>query len=174
MKLARNLAALLLTATAWLCAAAEPEYAVVDGDALRSYWVAAGKHSGPSYPRSLFVKGIESCVALGFSIDADGKTENITVLRTVTNKPNEKDAIAKFHAAAVQAAAQWRYEPAAENAARKPVYTYVTLSESFSPTNVTKEAAMKHAHEVDDACRIADFAAAVARGDFVQKRNPSP
>lgn len=148
---------------------AETEFAVVDLDTLPSLWTLVGRPKGPTYPREIFKKGMETCLAIGFVIDSNGQATNISILRTITNKPGETDALAQIKSVALQAVTQWRYEPASGNASRKPVYTYTTLSESFSLTSVTGTVADKHAHEIENACRIADFPAAVARGDFVQK-----
>lgn len=153
---------------------AATQYTVVDEGSLEPYWMPAEKTRGPQFPRAVFLKGIESCVAIGFAIESDGRTANVSVLRTASNKPGETQAIAQVEAAARQAVAQWRYDPGAENDQRKAVYTYIVVSDVLSSMNASKSVVRKHADDIEHPCHIENFPAAVARGDFAPKEQQTP
>jgi TonB family protein len=77
----------------------------------------------PEYPELARVARLEGNVILQAIIHSDGTVGDIEVLRT--NRPNMG-----FEEAAMEAVAQWRYEPALQNG--KPVEVYFTVFVNFT------------------------------------------
>jgi len=77
----------------------------------------------PEYPELARVARLEGNVILQAIIHADGSVGEIEVLRT--NRPNMG-----FEESAMEAVAQWRYEPALQNG--KPVEVYFTVFVNFT------------------------------------------
>jgi hypothetical protein len=95
-----------------------------------------------------------SCAAVGYVIEADGRTSSLRLLRVVPAM-TERRADAMF-AHVLQAIRRWRFEPTALNAAREPVYTWfayaLVLEEGI--TDAERDGAWAALHQL---CEIARF-----------------
>ena len=147
-------------------AGADENYVVVDQGQLAPYWTSIGNLRGPHFPKSAIRNRVEACIAVGYSIEPDGKPAHVSVLRSKGNRAADDDDMKKIAAAALDSVSRWRYEAAQGNPERKAVYTYATVSMALSNTTTTPAVARNHALSVEHSCDIADFVAAVARGEF--------
>jgi TonB family protein len=75
-------------------------------DQLDAYWVVE-KKVAPAYPERALNDGTSGCAAVGFIIQADGKTSDHKVL---AHSPNNV-----FDRSAIQAAKRFRYTPSEQN-----------------------------------------------------------
>jgi TonB family protein len=75
-------------------------------DKLDAYWVVE-KKVAPAYPEQALSDGTSGCAAVGFIIQADGKTSDHKVL---AHSPNNV-----FDRSAIQAAKRFRYTPSEQN-----------------------------------------------------------
>jgi TonB family protein len=73
----------------------------------------------PEYPKSARLAGVEGTVALQATITADGRVENVSVLRSI---PELDDA-------AIAAVKQWKYKPATKDG--RPIQVFLTLTIDF-------------------------------------------
>jgi hypothetical protein len=149
-----------------LCTHAQESTVIVDQTQVASYWIRNGKVIVPHYPRSAALHRVETCLAVGFAIEATGKTDHIAVLKTQTNAASDNDDLKEIKAASTDAIAHWTYLPAPANASKAPVYTYTTLSMALSGPELSANHAKSRAQGLQHDCDIPDFAAAVTRGDF--------
>jgi TonB family protein len=79
------------------------------------------EHVNPVYPKAAREEGVQGIVLLSAALDTEGTPSDIRVLRS----PDPR-----LSAAALQAARQWRWEPARTNAG-KPIAVYFTLTFNF-------------------------------------------
>lgn len=140
--------------------AAPPQYRIVDTKELPAYWLAQPGHEQrpPHYAADAVRAGVESCIEVGFSIDAAGVPGNFTVLRSVFTDGAAKDMVEALKSQATDAVAATRYAPAASNPQRLEVYTHrqftFSLAESRHASKSEREA---HAGHVSHSCRIDNF-----------------
>src|SRR6266566_5144640 len=115
----RVLAVLLMSAAGTAAAnAAHPEenYLVVGSGEVGDYWNFTHKMPYPDFPTSAMRKHMNTCIAVGFSIESDGMPSNVAVLRVETSKPRDTDEIERMKSAMTEAIRSWRFEPAENNA----------------------------------------------------------
>ncbi|MDP2714144.1 energy transducer TonB [Rheinheimera sp.] len=106
-------------------------------EAVADYW--AVKHKVvPEYPRMAGQNGISGCVEFSLLIGADGKPQNMTVIKSF---PGEM-----FNKKAYEALSQWQWLPAAMNKQKQPVLTTIQLD--FTTRN-----SVNHA-KAYSACKI--------------------
>ena len=101
-------------------------------------WIAR-KMPPPGYPRLAAAQGIEGCVVVGITIQADGVPGDFRIMgpqrRSHPNKMLEDSAIA--------AASTWRFSPGPENLGRIPEFTQIPVQfhldafKSGRPANCT-------------------------------------
>jgi hypothetical protein len=120
-------------------------------------------------PKSIFRHRVEGCVAVGFSVEADGKPGNVAVLRNGFNDNADKGDIDAVRKRALQTVGDWRFEAGADNADRRPAYTYIVLSFNAYEVPALKKDIEKRSAVVQSTCEIADFPGAIARGELVDK-----
>jgi hypothetical protein len=147
-------------------AAADEKHLVLPRGSLATYWSAIPSEEKRTIPRALLRQHMNACVAVAYTIEADGRAANIRILRTITSKPGNLDAEKLFQDFATAPFAKTHYEPTAENADRKPVFTYAVVPLAVSNVTTAPAVADRHMHEVEQQCEIADFVAAVGRGDI--------
>lgn len=145
---------------------AEEKYVVLPRGSLETYWKAIPSTEKRTMPRALLRQHMNACVAVAYAIEADGHASNIRILRTITSKPGDLDAQKLFEDFATAPFAKTHYEPTAENAGRKPVFTYAVVPLAVSNVTTAPAVADRHMHEVEQQCEIADFVASVDRGDI--------
>jgi len=106
-------------------------------EALADYW-AVKRKVVPEYPPMAGKNGISGCVEFSLLIGADGKPQNMTVIKSF---PGEM-----FNKKAYQALSKWQWHPAAANKQKQPVLTTIQLD--FITRN-----SVNHA-EAYSACKI--------------------
>lgn len=124
----------------------------VDEDHLKDYWTrtkSAGS-PGPLYPREAIAAAASGCVAVAFSIDADGKTGAARVLQSYITKKDGDEMRAHFERNVLAHVASWRYLPA--TAMPQPVATYATIV-AVAEMGLHRQSAQD---EIKAHCRIAD------------------
>ena len=145
------------------CAHAEEHYKAVDTDDIGSYWIPEKRvHHDHLFPESARRKHIDVCVAVAFTIEPDGSSRNVQVLRSETSKPADVDETKRVAAAAAESVARMHYEPASANRARLPIFSYTAVSMSVANSGTTAAIANKHNEEVAKSCHVKDFVAAAS------------
>jgi hypothetical protein len=163
----RVLAVLLMSAVGTATAAhPEEEYLVVGPGEVGDYWNFTNMMPYPDFPKSAMRKHMNTCIAVGFSIESDGTPSNVTVLRVETSKPRDMDETERIKSAMTEAIRNWRFEPAENNAARRPLYTYTVMSMAFSVPGTLSKVAQKHSDSVAQSCEITGFIDTVLRGEI--------
>jgi hypothetical protein len=144
---------------------ADGVYKTVDKDDIHSYWVPKKEaHTGPLFPKSTMRKHMNVCVAVGFSVERDGSTKNVRVLRSQTSSPDDVEETKRIEAAADDAISRMHYEPAGGNGDRQPIVTYDTLSMAVAIGGTTAGTAAKHNEAVKESCRVANFVGSAEAG----------
>jgi hypothetical protein len=146
-----------------------PSYVVVDGSQLEQYWKVTGKTERFELPKSVVHSRTEGCVAVGFSIEADGKPANLVVVRAGYDEHVDKQIATEVEKRTVEYIAGMRYEAAPTNPGHKAVYTYTYTSFTPYSSSMAKTIVDQRSDFVKAHCVIPDFPAAVARGDLVRK-----
>jgi len=152
-----------------LAPAQDGTYVALDGPQVKQYWTAVGKGERVQLPKSFMRSGVDGCIAVGYSIEADGKPANLVVLRAAFSEYADKQIASDLEQRVVKYFGSMRYEAAPENARRLPVYTYAYYSFGAFLSPATKASVDEHSDFVRSHCVIADFPAAVARGDLLKK-----
>ncbi len=152
-----------------LASAQAGDYVAVHGPQVTQYWKSTGKGEGPHVPKSLMRAHADGCVAVGYSIEADGKPANLVVLRAAFGEQADPHVVSDLEQRVVAYFAGMRYEAAPSNEQHQPIYTYGYFSFSAVQTPATKASIDKHSDFVRAHCEIADFPTAVARGDLLKK-----
>lgn len=156
----------LLACTAF---AQSANYLVVDEGNFTQYWKATERDERIRLPKSTVHRHAEGCVAVGFSIEADGRTANLTVLRSGFTERASKQTIAEVEKSVLRNFAETRFAATPTNPEHKPVYTYATYSFSSYEMPSTDAEVEKRSAFVRATCEIADFPGVVARGELVKK-----
>ena len=146
-----------------------PNYVAVDGPQVSQYWKSGGKGERIQLPKSFVRSGADGCVAVGYSVEADGKPANLVVLRAAFSDQADKQVVADLETRVIKYFAGMRYEPAPSNATPQPIYTYGSYSFAAFQVPSTKAAVNEHSDFVRSHCLIADFPTAVARGELLKK-----
>ena len=167
MRLGTMLLAMLLFAQ--LVPAQDGAYVAIDGPQVKQYWKSVGKSERVQLPKSFMRSGVDGCIAVGYSIEADGKPANLVVLRAGFSEFADKQIASDLERRVINYFAGMRYEAAPENARRQAVYTYGYYSFAAFQPPATKGSVDEHSDFVRSHCLIADFPAAVARGDLLRK-----
>jgi hypothetical protein len=132
-------------------AAVGTEPRVIDEGRLAEAWAAApgATFEAPGYPAALAGRGDDVCLAVGYSIDDQGRTGDFSVLRQWSSADETDagywDAYAQSVASAIS---QWRFTPR-EGVAPRLTYTVATVS--FT--------GLSGADAVAPNCRVEDLAA---------------
>ena len=132
-------------------AATGTEPRVVDEGQLGDAWVLAegAELEAPGYPAAFASRGDDVCLALGYSIDDQGRTGDFTVLREWSSAGDAGDEYWDAYAqAAAQAIAQWRFAPREGVPARR---TYTVATVAFT--------GLSGGDAVGPNCRVADLTA---------------
>jgi hypothetical protein len=146
-----------------------PSYVVVDPSQLAQYWNSKDRDDRLELPKSVVHSRTEGCVAVGYSIEAEGKPANLVVLRAGYGEHVDKQIAAEVERRTVQYLADMRYEAAPANPGHKAVYTYSFTSFTPYSSSMAKSIVDQRSDFVKAHCVIPDFPAAVARGDLVRK-----
>jgi len=146
-----------------------PNYVAIDALQVKQYWISVDKGERLQLPKSFMRFGADGCVAVGYSIESDGKPANLVVLRAAFSENADKQLTAELEQRVIKHFAGMRYEAATANAQHQPVYTYGYYSFAAFQAPATKASVNEHSDFVLAHCVIADFPAAVARGDLVRK-----
>lgn len=113
-----------------------------DGHAMQEYWIVE-QVQNPYYPRKAAKKGLEGCVVVAFVIEPNGTTSSH---RLVHSAPDDS-----FAAPAVQAIAEWRFEPGVKNPDRRPALAFQIIEFNLDPS--PSNAAIRDS--ASEACRRA-------------------
>lgn len=85
----------------------------------------------PQYPAHLAPRGDDTCLALGYLINADGTTSNFVVMQQWTSA-GDKEPVEGYWKAFAEAGAdalsQWRFKARPDVAVVRPTYTVATFS----------------------------------------------
>lgn len=152
-------AASLLVAVS--ASAAEPAAAIANEGGIRDKWMLAegAKLAAPGYPAEFAPDMRNVCMALGYTINADGTTSDFQVLRQWNSATEEKEPQPGFYEAFAKAGAaavgQWKFTPRPEVTSPAPVFTVATLN--FQATRDITAADLR-AH-----CQIPDLADHMAK-----------
>lgn len=92
-------------------------------DAVSDYWKTVYR-SSPVYPRRAEERGVGGCAVFSYVISADGKAEDLQLVRSMPKKT--------FVNAAKKAIKKYRWAAVSENLQRQPVLTQQTISFSTS------------------------------------------
>lgn len=137
---------------------ADPTPRIADEGTLgRTHSLAPGVTLAvPGYPQSYAETGDDVCIALGYTVKADGSTGDFRLLQAWTSNrglaERQERYLDTFAAAAASAVSQWRFVPK-EAGAAVPVTTVATLT--FRGRGETANLA--------DRCRVRDLAAHLGR-----------
>ena len=151
------LAACLLLATGAATAQSGHAAWIADEGTLGAQWQLAGDAplATAAYPVHLAAGGDDACIALGYVVEADGRTSGFRVLRqwSSAGDPAGKgdDYWAAFAEAAAAAVAQWRFAPRPGVDAPRAAQTVATIAFLASPGS--------DPGGVRGQCAIADLAA---------------
>jgi hypothetical protein len=140
-------------------------YKIVDTGNLGEYWNFAQKMPWPSFPHSSIWKRVSVCVAIGFSVESDGRADNVSVLAIHSSNDDPKE-IESMKKKMIEGVSAWRFVPAETNAARAPLYTYTVTSMSYVMPGTMSSVRVRHANEVSAECAIPDFVEKAARGEI--------
>jgi TonB family protein len=113
-------------------------------DQLDAYWII-DKKVAPVYPERALIKETSGCAAVGFIIEADGRTSNHKVL---AHSPNNV-----FDRTSIRAARQFRYKPSAQNPDK---VTALTLNSfTFQVSGTGRKFDSDQQKELAETCRSA-------------------
>jgi hypothetical protein len=140
----------LLLASAAAAQAGDDAVRIVDEGRLGETWKAAGEaFAAPGYPAAYADSGDDVCLAIGYSVDEQGRTGDFSVLREWSSAGEDPGAEYwdAFAQAGAHAIAQWRFAPRDGGMAR-PTYTVsrVAFAGSGDPAAVREQ------------CRVGDLA----------------
>lgn len=172
MRIGIMLASGVLATGTTLAQSGNGNYLALGLDDAKAYWKVVEKGERISLPKSAMRKNIEGCVSVGFSIEADGKTANLVVLRSGFTNQADKQVIREVEQRVLRNFSSTRWAAADSNPGRTPVYTYGTFSFSLFERPALKSDVDERSDFIKATCEIADFPAAVARGDLVRKTTP--
>ena len=110
---------------------------VGDKEAVDSYWVV-DRVVVPGYPATAGKNGISGCVEFTLLIDANGKPQNMAVIKSFPGST--------FNKKAYEALRKFRWAPGASNTQKQPVLTTIQL-------DFTTQKSVNHA-EAYSACKI--------------------
>jgi hypothetical protein len=164
MNVVRGLIAMALTVAA-VDACAADAYKIVDTGDLGEYWNFETKMPWPSFPHSSIWKRVNVCVAIGFSVESDGRADNVSILR-VNSSNNDPKEIESMKKSMIEGVSAWRFVPAETNTMRAPLYTCTITSMSYVAQGTMPGVRERHAKEVSAACVIPDFLDKAARGEI--------
>lgn len=122
-----------MSLVASVCVADEPQK-IVDEGGIGAKWTLADGASivAPGYPQPFVDRGDNVCVALGYTVNADGTTSDFTLLKTWNSASGTEEPVPgfwdAFGRASVGAVSQWRFKPKGEDITPQPVFTVATLS----------------------------------------------
>ena len=110
--------------------AAEDSVLYVPSSGLSQFWTIS-KSAPPKYPRGPENRIEAACAVVGYIIEPDGRTSSE---RAIAAYPS-----GRFGEAAAKAIRKFRFEPAASNTNRKPVYTTTIFTFQFGRSDETNE-----------------------------------
>lgn len=159
-------AALLSVMLVSSVAAQDSSYVVLEEGKIAPFWTVAEKGEAVHFPRELVKNHVEGCLAVGFSVESDGHTANVMVVRSAFSERATKGNIAEIESRVRRNLATTRYSATSANSDHKAVYTYSTYGFSLVSAPATKLEGERRADAVSANCKISDFPGAVARGDL--------
>jgi hypothetical protein len=132
---------------------------VANEGAIRRQWMLDGEFVLPAYPEGFARARRDVCMAIGYKIDADGKTSDFHVLQqwnSDTGGIEPTDGFwSAFAGAGVDALGQWKFKPRPEAGPPQPVFTVATLT--------WKTRADTWPNALRERCRIDNLAAFLSR-----------
>ena len=139
-------------------AGAKDRVRIANEGEIDNHWVLVHgpKAAAPGYPAQYLNHGDAVCIALGYAINVDGTTSDISLLDAWTstggNREPMKGYFDAFARAAAWTVAQWKFQPHPDAPAHEPTdifYTVGTLG--FAGSSGRDPAAIRN------QCRISDF-----------------
>lgn len=129
---------------------------IVNEGGTGNHWVLTQGAKTSAYPAQYLNRGDAVCIALGYAINGDGTTSDVSLLNAWNTSGGNQEPVKGYFDAFARAAAwniaQWKYQPHPDAPAHEPgdiVYTVATLgfvgSSGFDPVAVRSN------------CRISDF-----------------
>lgn len=111
---------------------AEDKIRVVNEGGIRDAWALApgAMLPVPAYPAAYAADQGETCVAIGYLLNADGSTSDFALLKSWSASEPKRDRDAFWSAFANDASnalARWKFVPRPEVASPEPVYTVATF-----------------------------------------------
>jgi hypothetical protein len=97
---------------------------------LTDYWTRV-KNEGQSpslVPKSIVRAAASGCVAVAFTIDADGKAQSPKILNSFVSRQDSDEIRAQFEKSVLENVPHWRYMPTAANDKRQQISTYVRVT----------------------------------------------
>jgi len=97
---------------------------------LTDYWTRV-KNEGQApalVPKSAIRAAASGCVAVAFTIDADGKAQSPRILNSFISRQDSDEIRAQFEKSVLENVPHWRYMPTAANDKRQPISTYVRVT----------------------------------------------
>jgi len=154
------IAILLLGATTGVGLAAKTPLIVSASDLASHYKPAPDVQPAvPGYPAAAVDKSEDVCISLGFQVNPDGKTSEMSVLKVWSSKSPKKqpkdEVINPFLRNAAAAVSLWRFVPAKPGAEAETVYTSTAIPFAGN--------AGSSADQVRSNCEIDDLKAFVTR-----------
>jgi len=128
----RRLLAGLFALSVCMTVQAQDKIRVVDEGGIRDAWALAPGATlpVPAYPAAYAAEQAETCVAIGYLLNADGTTSDFALLKawSAAEPRREREAFwSAFANDASSALARWRFVPRPEVASPVPVYTVATF-----------------------------------------------
>jgi len=97
---------------------------------MKDYWTRA-KNAGNApalYPKSAIRAAASGCVAVAYTIDAEGKPGSAHVLKSYISRQDADEMRSDFEKSVLANLLYWRFLPAAGNQKREPISTYSTIT----------------------------------------------
>ncbi len=123
-------------------AAINPNILAVQPDQLTNYWVMTNTSLNVDVPNSGVNLSKPTCSAVTYMIGSDGVPRDIVVRKTIP--------AGDLTTVAASAVKDMRYAAGADNAAHRPVFTYLVI-----PFNLPADPAERK--KITDACVLKDF-----------------
>jgi hypothetical protein len=121
----------------------------VPPDRLEHYWLLVPESAQANVPNSGYGLDAPTCVAVSYLIEKNGATSHVKLERVVP--PGLLGKVA------MNVVSGMRFAPAAQNAGKEAVHTYVVMPFNLPDPNSTKPADRAERKRVLEPCNLADF-----------------
>jgi len=118
-------------------------------DHLANYWLLDPASAEANVPNSGYGLDTPTCAAVSYVVEKNGTTSHVKLERVAPE--------GRLGKVAVNVVAGMRFAPAAQNAGKVPVFTYVVIPFNLPAASSTKPEDRAARARVLDACQLPDF-----------------